>query len=294
MERMHQAVQQLNYEGTFVHLHNQHMESLKIVHTVDSGVERERLVSLNGSRREVVRSKGEVICIQPDIKSVLVGKRYGHEGIANILPYNPEEISAYYDFKIAGQERIADKKAKVILVVPKDENRYGHRVSLDMESALPLRSDLLDNSGKPISQIMFTSIKIGDKIRDNSLELVTQDELKEYQWKHQNPAQNMANATNKTKWVFDSVPDGFRLSVHESREGANGRVIEHFVFTDGFATMSVYIEKALQEKMFEGESQMGAVHAYGTQYEGFQVTAVGEVPAQTVKKFALSAKLQQE
>ena len=294
MEKMHRAVQQLNYEGTFVHLHNQHMESLKIVHTVDNGIQRERLVSLNGARREVVRTKGEVICIQPDIKSVLVGKRYGHEGIANILPYNPDEISAFYDFKIVGQERIADKNAKIILVVPKDENRYGHRVSLDMESALPLRSDLLDNSGKPISQIMFTNIKIGHMIVDNSLELVTQEELKEYQWKHQNPAQDMANSTNESKWVFGSVPDGFRLSVHESREGANSSLVEHFVFSDGFATLSVYIEKALEEKKFEGESQMGAIHAYGTQSDGFQITAVGEVPAQTVKKFALSAKINQE
>jgi sigma-E factor negative regulatory protein RseB len=294
MEKMHKAVQQLNYEGIFVHQHNQHMESLKIVHTVENGVERERLVSLNGARREVVRSKGEVICIQPDIKSVLVGKRFGHEGIANILPYNPDEISAYYDFKIVGQERIADKNTKVILVIPKDDNRYGHRVSLDIESALPLRSDLLDDSGKPVSQIMFTSMKIGPAVKDNSLELVTHEELEEYQWKRQSPVQNSTNTKNESRWVFGSVPNGFRLSVHESRAGANNNVVEHFVFTDGFATMSVYIEKAVAEKMFEGESQMGAIHAYGTQSNGFQITAVGEVPAQTVKKFALSAKYMQE
>jgi sigma-E factor negative regulatory protein RseB len=137
-------------------------------------------------------------------------------------------------------------------------------------------------------------MKIGSTVKDNSLELVTHEELKEYKWKHQNPAQNMADAENSSKWVFDSVPEGFKLSVHESRAGANDRVIEHFVFTDGFATMSVYIEKALGEKMFEGESQMGAIHAYGTHNNGFQITAVGEVPAQTVKKFALSAKYKQE
>jgi sigma-E factor negative regulatory protein RseB len=126
------------------------------------------------------------------------------------------------------------------------------------------------------------------------LELVTHDELKDYEWKRQNPAQNMSGTENESKWFFDSVPDGFRLSVHESREGANSHLVEHFVFTDGFATMSVYIEKAVAEKMFEGESQMGAIHAYGTQSNGFQITAVGEVPAQTVKTFALSAKYKQE
>ncbi len=295
LEKMNTAVQQLNYEGTFVYLHNQHMESMKIVHTVEEGVERERLVSLNGSRREVVRSKGEVICIQPDIKSVLVGKRFGHEGIANILPYNPDDISAYYDFRIGGDERIADKNTKVILVIPKDENRYGHRVSLDFESALPLRSDLLDNSGKTVSQIMFTSMKIGPMIKDNALELVTHEELKEYTWKHQNPAQDITDSDNKSRWVFDALPNGFRLSVHETRiANSSNDVVEHFVYTDGLATLSVYIEKAVTEKRFEGGSQMGAIHAFGTQVDGYQITAVGEVPAQTVKMFALSAKYKQE
>jgi sigma-E factor negative regulatory protein RseB len=83
--------------------------------------------------------------------------------------------------------------------------------------------------------------------------------------------------------------------VHETRVGSTTNdVVEHFVFTDGLATMSVYIEKAVAEKRFVGESQMGAIHAYGAQLNGFQITAVGEVPAQTVKKFALSAKYKQE
>ncbi len=295
LERMHNAVQQLNYEGTFVYLHNQHMESMKIVHTVENGVERERLVSLNGARREVVRSKGEVICIQPDIKSVLVGKRFGHEGIAKLLPYKPDEISAYYDFRMDGEERVADKNTKIIMVIPKDENRYGHRVSLDVASALPLRSDLLDNTGETVSQIMFTSMMIGDAVHDNSLELVTHEELKEYNWKHQDPMRSMADSDNASRWTFGPLPDGFRLSVHEIRVANSGNgVVEHFVFTDGLATMSVYIEKAIEEKHFDGESQMGAIHAYGAQQDGFQITAVGEVTAQTVKKFALAARYRQE
>ena len=296
LERMHNAVQQLNYEGTFVYLHNQHMETMRIIHTVEDGVERERLVSLNGAQREVVRSKGEVICILPDTKTVLVGKRLGHRGIANILPYEPKKISAYYALSMHGEERIADRNTKVIMVIPKDENRYGHRVFLDIELALPLRSDLLDNSGNPVSQILFTSMRTGPIIRDNALELVTKDELKKYTWNYQKPAKNQfGSSKNRSRWVFNSLPDGFKMSVHQKRSNGSGEDdVEHFVFTDGLATMSVYIEKAISEKLFEGASQMGAIHAFGTKVDGFQVTAVGEVPAQTVKRFAQSVKAQQE
>ncbi len=292
LEKMHSAVQQLNYEGTFVYLHNHHMESMRIIHTVADGVERERLISLNGAQREVVRSNGEVICIQPDIKTVLVGKQVGRRGMANILPYEPGKIAAYYDFRVQGEERIADRNTKVILVIPKDGNRYGHKLSLDMETALPLRSDLLDNTGKPVSQIMFTSMKAGPTIRDDALELVTQDELKRFNWSYQKPMQRQTDSGKQaSRWLFTSLPDGFRMSLHERREsGSDDGAVEHYVFTDGLATMSVYIEKAASEGLFEGGSQMGAVHAFGTRVNGFQITAVGEVPAQTVKNFALSVK----
>jgi len=212
------------------------------------------------------------------------------------MPYNPGKISEFYDFRVQGEERIADKKAKVILVIPRDGNRYGYRVSLDMKTALPLRTDLLDNTGKPVSQIMFTSMKTGPIIQDNALELVTQEELKKYTWNYQKPMQKQDSTGGEARrWVFTSLPDGFRMSLHERRgAGSDDSDVEHFVFTDGLATMSVYIEKAMSEQLFEGGSQMGAIHAFGTNIDGFQVTAVGEVPALTVKLFAQSVRPQQE
>lgn len=296
LEKMHNAVKQLNYTGTFVYLHNQHMETMRIIHTVEDGVERERLISMNGAQREVVRSNGEVVCIQPDTKTVTVGKRFGHSGISNILPYEPSKISDYYNLTLHGEERIAGKTTKVVMLIPKDGDRYGHMVSLDMESGLPLRSDLLDSSGIPVSQILFTHMEVGQDVRDNDSELVTKEELKQYTWNYQTPTQNQKESNKeKSGWIFDSLPGGYKMSVYEKRSGTSGdNSVEHFVFTDGLATMSVYIEKAASEKLFEGESQMGAINAYGTKVNGFQVIAVGEVPAQTVKRFAQSVRAQQE
>ncbi len=296
LEKMQHAVRQLNYEGTFVYLHNRHMETMRIIHTIEDGVERERLVSMNGAQREVVRSNGEVVCIQPDTKTVIVGKRFGHRGISNILTNEPSKLSNYYDLSVHGEERIAGKDAKMIMIIPKDKARYGHMVSLEMESGLPLRSDLLDASGNPVSQIMFTSMKSGPEVHDNELELVTKDELKQYTWSYQKPTQERSETdSTKDHWVFDFIPDGFKLSVHETRPDASGEnSVEHFVFTDGLATMSVYIEKAVSGKLFEGGSQMGAINVFGTKVDGFQVIAVGEVPAQTVERFAQSVQVKQE
>jgi len=65
--------------------------------------------------------------------------------------------------------------------------------------------------------------------------------------------------------------------------------VEHLVYTDGLASVSVFIEhlEASGEHQ-EGTSRMGAVNAFGTMVDSFQVTVVGEVPEATVERIGRS------
>jgi len=61
------------------------------------------------------------------------------------------------------------------------------------------------------------------------------------------------------------------------------------VFSDGLATVSVYIEKrAHEDDSLNGLSSMGAMNAYGLMVDGYQVMVVGEVPPATVRMIAHS------
>mgnify|MGYP003423167329 CR=1 FL=1 len=73
--RMHQAGRSLDYDGTFVYQHGDQLESLRIVHKTGAGGARERLVSLNGAPREIIRTDNEVRCYLPDESAVLIGHR---------------------------------------------------------------------------------------------------------------------------------------------------------------------------------------------------------------------------
>jgi sigma-E factor negative regulatory protein RseB len=64
---------------------------------------------------------------------------------------------------------------------------------------------------------------------------------------------------------------------------------EHQVYSDGLATVSVFIEKSENPSaVMKGVTSMGAVHALGTQVADHQVTVVGEVPAATIIQIANS------
>ena len=74
LERMSAAARSLNYTGTFVYQRQGLMDVMQIVHVSDEEGERERLFSLTGPKREVLRDNQAVTCIMDDQHSVLVSK----------------------------------------------------------------------------------------------------------------------------------------------------------------------------------------------------------------------------
>ena len=67
--------------------------------------------------------------------------------------------------------------------------------------------------------------------------------------------------------------------------------VEHWVYSDGLASVSVYIEEAHNEEKYGGVSHRGALNAYGTMVAGHYVTVVGEVPRETVEMIGQSVRI---
>ncbi len=70
--KINHAARNLEYDGVFVYQHDAQLEAMQIFHKVENNSSRERLVSLNGAPREIVRDANEVRCYWPDKNSVMV------------------------------------------------------------------------------------------------------------------------------------------------------------------------------------------------------------------------------
>ena len=60
LERMTEAAKNLTYEGVFAYQSGKTLQSIRIFHRADARGEVERLISLNGAAREVIRSNDMV------------------------------------------------------------------------------------------------------------------------------------------------------------------------------------------------------------------------------------------
>jgi len=290
LDAMSGAVQNLDYDGTFVYLHDDKLEAMRIIHRNGEDGVRERLASLTGSAREVLRNNESVTCIMPDSKSVMVGQSRPRQPFP-VVPRNLEALERHYRIESAGDDRIAGYMTRVIAIIPKDHYRYGYRFWIDKDSRMFLRSDLTGNDNRPIEQVMFTRLGIGGPIPDVALQSsLTGDG---YTWYQQDAEEKQAEQPETTPhWTVSRLPSGFELTNFQLKRMHPGNgATEHMVYSDGLATVSVYVENGPADgDVITGLSGMGAMNAYGIRIDGHQVTVVGEVPAATVEMMARSVR----
>jgi len=285
---MQEAATRLNYEGVFVYLHGNQLDAMQVVHALVDGTPRERLYSLNGEAREIIRDAEQVWCYLPDRKMGVREYRKGSEvDFPSILPDSLGQLTHGYELESGRRDRIAERVAQQVIIKPRDEFRYGYRLWADVETGLLLKADLLDSDDVPIEQYMFTQVSIGSPIAAERLRSRTPKET--LKW-HSDGDRPLVESAGEASWAVADAPPGYRQTSSLTRLLPMKKVpVEHLVYSDGMSTVSIFIEKKGGDSdTMEGLSRMGAVHAYGRVIDGYQVTVVGEVPAATVEKMGMS------
>jgi sigma-E factor negative regulatory protein RseB len=285
LERMNRAVEDLNYRGTFVHVLDGTAETLHIVHRNADGQSGERILSMDGVGREIVRQGDRVQGIFPDRRIVLFETRSDVSPLVSALPSNTAELDPHYEITLGDNARVAERVVQVLEIKPRDEFRYGYMLWLDRETAMPLQSQLIDEQGQVVEQILFTDIEVPADIPAAALE-ATIDTTGFTTLR----APEAAPLAAEIPWRAATVPGGFKLSVAtQSPIAGSDTPVEHLVYSDGLATVSVFIEDpATKAEVGEGFSTVGSTNAYSLTLRGRKVTAMGEVPRQTVRTIASS------
>lgn len=291
INQMSEASRTLNYIGVFMYRRGGQVDTMKLIHRYSEFGEQERLVSLSGNAREVIRDNDSVTCIFPENEKVMVEKAKPRDFFKSTLPEPIEKIEPFYQFQIASSDRIAGKNTWVVNIVPKDQYRYGYQLWIDQDSKLMLRSDVKTLNGEILEQIIFADINIFNDIAESNL--MPEISGAEYSWQNRkyDPIEDIPH---DSKWHIGWLPKGFVLTEQENKMLMNSKTpVNHLAYSDGLSTVSVFIEK--QSKKSEvryGASTMGGLNAFAVAADDYQMTVVGEVPMSTVEKMAKSIQAQ--
>jgi sigma-E factor negative regulatory protein RseB len=289
LERMNKALTTTNYVGVFTHVRGSRTETLRIIHRVKGREVSERLLSLDASGREFIRQGDELTCYFPDKRTVLVERRSPDGPLLGALPALADGgDSAVYEIKGGQRERLLGRNSRVVALHPRDDFRYGYKLWIDEQTAMPLKTQLCDKSGQVIEQILFSSIDLPERIPDSMFK--PQVDASNYRWLRAD--RRVASSNAPALWEAMRLPPGFRMATRSNQSmPGSSEPVAHLVFTDGVASVSVFVEPRKPDaKPAEGPARVGSSSAFSTVVGDHQVTAVGEVPPNTVKFIATQVK----
>lgn len=283
LTRLGRAEQQQSFQGTFIYERNGSFSTHDIWHRVQNGQVRERLLQLDGSAQEVLHVDGRTQCVSGTLIAGLGGSP---DSPARAL--DPQKLKAFYDLAVIGKSRVAGRNAVIVSVTPRDQYRYGFELHLDRDTALPLKSLLLNEQGQLLERFQFTQL---DTSVPDDRELQPSGECTPV-------AVTSAKAPEveiPQAWRLDWLPPGFQLVNSSAHKDAHTKVIvSSLMYDDGLARFSVFLEPLNGATVTETRTQLGPTVAVSRRLNTLEgevmVTVVGEIPIGTAERIALSVR----
>jgi sigma-E factor negative regulatory protein RseB len=287
LERMHDASRRRNFVGVLVMSSNTGaMSSARIWHACDGRQEFDRVESLTGARRSTFRRNDEVITFMPEARVARTERREALGAFPDLLKAGDSSIPEFYAARRVGTDRVAGFEADVVQLEPKDAMRFGYRIWSEKKSGLIVKLQTLDVDGKVLEQAAFSELQLDAPVRADKLRQMM---AATGGWRVEKSEPVKTSAASEG-WRLKSAVPGFKpVNCYRRSPGAaplpDGSM--QWIFSDGLAAVSLFIEavdgkRPLQEGLFSS----GATQTLTRRVQDWWLTAVGEVPPQTLQAFA--------
>lgn len=287
LQGVHQAARQRAYVGTFVVSAGGYMSSARIWHVCNGVEQMERVESLSGPPRSTFRHNSQVLTFWPERRLAVAEKRESLGLFPDFLQSDELAMARFYRVKKMGSERVAGLDAEVVQLWPEDGLRFGYQVWTERKTGLVIKLQTLDEQGQVLEQSAFSELQLDAPVNMEKLVQMMAN-TDGYQVEESKAVKTTADAEG---WVLKTAVPGFKpMGCHrrllEGRVGSAQETALQWVFSDGLASVSLFIETYDRRRHAQGASSaVGATHTLTRRVGSWWLTAVGEVPLQTLAIF---------
>lgn len=285
LARLHEASRQRAYQGTLVVSAGSNMSASRIWHVCDGAQQMERVDTLTGAARTTIRRNNEVITFAPDSKTAWVEKRESLGLFPELLRLPSNTIAEHYDLRETGVDRIAGHQADRLEIVPRDALRFGYRIWAEQKTGLVVKLQTLDAPNVVLEQVAFSELNLNAPVRMDALKRQMAD-TRGYEVHKSTMKKTTAEAEG---WRLKETVPGFASMGCHIRGAAAGAepASMQWVFSDGLASVSLFVETYDPQRHGpEKSAAVGATHSFAQRRDDHWITALGEVPMATLRRFA--------
>jgi sigma-E factor negative regulatory protein RseB len=284
--RMHEASRLRSYVGTFVVSSSSGLSSARIWHACDGQQQVERVESLTGAPRSTFRRNEQVVTFLPESRVVRMEKRESLGLFPDLLKSSEDSITEFYTARQIGGGRVAGFEAEVVELAPKDNLRFGYRIWSEKKTGLVVKLQTMDAAGNVLEQAAFSELQLDAPVRIDQLSrmMAAPDG-----WRI-DKAEAIKTSAAAEGWQLKSAVAGFKPISCYKRPVSGAPAPDgtlQWIFSDGLAAVSLFVEAYdRQRHVQEGLFSSGATQTLTRRIQDWWLTAVGEVPPQTLKAFA--------
>ena len=172
-----------------------------------------------------------------------------------------DEIGDVYQMAFHGVDRIANREAIRMAVMPQDGDRYGYRLWIDTATGLLLRSELVDGNGARLEIFQFATLEVGGPI-DGAVFDMSSGESSVVSHLTLGPHSQPRLEGGEMHWEAAWLPQGFAMASWDIRRTPSTlKSINTLMYSDGLAAFSVFIEAMPPAGAGEMTSRHGATVA---------------------------------
>ena len=293
LQRIRQAANQRSYQGTLVITGSGEVSSSRVSHIVEGSRRTERIDALAGEAYSWMRQDGVTRVVWPH-KQLVVEAPHDRQVLFPGLPEEADErLLAWYDLRPVGTDRIAGHDAVMLSVQPRDAWRFGFRLWVERQSHLLLRIDTLNAAGQALESTAFSDLTLDVRAPRNTADAKA--------WRHYRVIRPAHQDTQLTRegWALRELPPGFREVSCNRRPltpwgAGTAPAVLQVMFSDGLAHISLFIDPVNgHAQQPERPQPLGATHVVREQVDRHWVTAVGDVPPDTLRRFVTALERKQ-
>lgn len=280
LQRMADAARRLSYEGQFYLTHGDLSRAMRVENTPSASGKSSLLTFMDGPPQEVRCERGGSFTITSEGHTRRSERRMNSRYFPDLLPADAAALAAWYTVRLGNPGREANLPCQDVQLLPRDQYRWGYVLCAEKNTYLPLRVEMINESGKTLLKYAFTKVSIHKPT----------------------PAQAMPKAAAsitgdipapaaEAPILVRQLPPGFSrvAAIKRTLPNRPGEV-EHWVFSDGLTYISLFLEHTTQpvESPVKGESGKGMINLLTRQLGNWRVTVLGDAPWPAVEAVAMN------
>lgn len=279
LSSMTEAHKKSNYELLYILQQNTGIESFRLRHAFVNDKEYAQLLNLDHNREEIILKDSNVSYLGYNFRPFSLNSSYILDNLPNVIYADYHHLNGYV-FLDAGKDRISDRIAKVIRILPKDNFRYSYTLWIDEETNLLLKSQLQNEDNVVLEEFRVLQLYQSQEIAmiANAIDVLMLPTLSSTQKEEIKSPYN---------WDVNELPTGFRLVKNQTVSGAayqfDSEYVDSRLYSDGLLSFTIYVMPSQGVNFDDYAGQQGKLTVLNQTINDKDIVIIGDVPLEAAK-----------